>query len=307
MKKMGILFVLFFCVAALPRFAAAAEADRLRIFVTIVPMVTFTERVGGDRVQVEALVRPGFSPESYQPTPRQMAELAKARLYLPIGMPFETVWVERIKQTYPNLKVVDVTRGLPRRAIEAHTDEPNEAGGTAHDHGHEGHGHDAHTGLPDPHLWLDPVLARQMAAQIAAALAEADPAGKTVYEANLKKFEADLDQADREIRQMLAGLKQRKFMIYHPALGYFADRYGLKQIPIQMEGKDPTARELAAVIDAAKRDGIKTIFVQRQLSQRSAQAVAEAIGGRVAPVDDLAADYLENLKRIARAIAEANK
>lgn len=273
---------------------AGDPPPQLRVFVSILPQANFVERIGDGRVTVDVLVRPGAGPEAYQPTPRQIAALAQSDLYMRIGVPFEMAWIDKIRQVNPKLTIVDTSQGIPRRRMESHT--------------HEGEAapHDAHEGLEDPHLWMDPMIVKQMGERIAKALAQADPAGKAVYESNRKKFDAELDMADRQLSQMLGSLKYRKFMIYHPALGYFADRYKLQQIPIQVEGKEPTARNLAEIINAARQDGIRIIFVQQQFGRRSAEVVAQAIGGRVETIDNLARDYINNLKKIAQAIAQAS-
>jgi len=132
-----------------------------------------------------------------------------------------------------------------------------------------------------------------------------DPRHAAAYERNLKALQADLDEVDARIAEALAPLKGRKFFVFHPAFGYFADAYGLKQVPVEIEGKSPGPRRLAALIEKARREGVKVIFVQPQFSPRGAQAVAEAIGGVVVPMDPLARDYLKNLEHIAQQIKKA--
>ena len=146
-----------------------------------------------------------------------------------------------------------------------------------------------------------------MAARIRDALADLDPSGAEHYARGYEAFVAKLDALDREIRRLLTGLSGRRFMVFHPAWGYFADTYGLVQVPVERGGKEPGARTLAALIEQARRDDVRVIFVKPQFGERSAARLAEAIGGRVVSVDPLAADYLDNLRYAARQIAAALK
>lgn len=156
----------------------------------------------------------------------------------------------------------------------------------------------------DPHIWLDPLLVKKQAETICAALSRLDPEGATVYEANRAAFAAELDRLHREIRGILAPLKGHDLFVFHPAYGYFAERYHLHQVPVEIEGKTPSARQLVELIDRARAAEAKVIFVQRQFSREAARAVAEAIGGAVVEVDPLAEDYLANLRAIALAIRD---
>jgi zinc transport system substrate-binding protein len=147
--------------------------------------------------------------------------------------------------------------------------------------------------------------AKQQAETIAAALQEADPSHAEDYERNLKAFQERLQALHEDIAEQLADLEHRRFLVYHPAWGYFADAYGLEQVPIEIEGKEPTARQLAQIIDYAKEQGIQAIFVQQQFSRKTGQAIASAIGGEVIAIDPLARNYFENLRTIAQRLAEA--
>ena len=269
---------------------SAAGAEPIPVFVSILPQKYFVERVGGDHVKVEAMVTPGQSPATYEPTPKQMTRLAAATAYFRIGVPFENVWIERIRAANPALKIIDARDGIPLRSMEA-----DEAGA---EHGH------AH-GRHDPHIWTAPPLVKIMAARIRDVLTRLDPAHGDDYATNYASFAADLDALDQEIRQTLEPRETRGFLVYHPTWGYFADTYGLQQIPIESEGKEPGAKQLATLIDKAKEMNIRVIFVQRQFSRRNAETVAKAIDGKVVSVDPLAEDYLENTRFIASAFADA--
>jgi zinc transport system substrate-binding protein len=159
----------------------------------------------------------------------------------------------------------------------------------------------------DPHIWTSPPLVARMARNIRDALTELDPEHGEEYSRNLDAFSRELAALDSEIRTLLANAQSRWFMVYHPAWGYFADTYGLTQVPIENEGKEPGARRIAVLIDQARREGIRVIFVQPQFNRRSAEQIAHAIGGRVVAIDPLSPDYVDNLREVARQIADAGK
>ncbi len=277
-----------------PAGGAAPPGEKIMAFVTIPPQACFAERVGGERVSVSVLVRAGQSPHTYDPSPRQMTDLAETDLYFLIGVPFEDVIKDRIKSVNPDMRLVDTSGSIRLRHMEEHL--PGEGG---HETEHAGHGR------KDPHVWLDPQNAGIMAREMARALVELDPDHQAAYQANLNEFLEELDRLDADIRRLLQGVQNRKFLVFHPAFGYFAEAYGLQQVPIQIEGKEPSAKGLARLIEFARSEGIKVVFVQKQFSSESAEVVAEEIGGRVARVDPLARDYLENMRNMAEAFAEA--
>ena len=280
--------VLLLSVLLLP--PAGLASDRLLIFASVVPIKTFVERIGGAQVEVRAMVQPGQSPATYDPTPRQVADLARADLYVRVGVPFEKAWMERIRSANPRVPVLDARDGVELRKHEAGDDD--------HDHDRD---------ALDPHVWTSPLSVKVIAANIRDALIEIDPVHRADYEANHATFDAELDALDAEIRGLLADLPVRRFLVYHPAWGYFASTYDLTQVAIEREGKEPGARALASLIDQARREEARVIFVQPQFNRRSAEQVARAIGGRVEAIDPLAADYVDNLRRVARLIAEANR
>jgi zinc transport system substrate-binding protein len=276
----------------------AQAAEPLRVFVSVLPQQTFVERIGGNHVVVESMVRPGFSPHTYEPTPSQIARLAGADLYVSIGVPFEDAWAERIRATNPRMRMLDAREGIPPRVLDAHAHDEEKAEGQGHAHGET---------EQDPHLWTSPAMVKRMAVTIQQALADLDPTHASEYRENLAAFTADLDALDRDIRAELAGLANRRFMVFHPAWGYFAEAYALEQIPIEKSGKEPGPRSLAALIDQARRASVRVIFVQPQFPLKSAEQVAKAIAGRVEVIDPLAPDYFENLRRVARVIAESER
>ncbi|MGA8862595.1 MAG: zinc ABC transporter substrate-binding protein [Gallionella sp.] len=263
-----------------------AMAAPLQVFVSILPQKYFVEHIGGKQVAVSVMVGPGQSPETYEPTPRQMVALSQARLYFSIGVPFEDTWMNRIRDANPALRVVPMQRGIALLPLARPGGEP---GGT------------------DPHVWTSPRRVETMAATIRDALIETDPAHRGDYESNYRAFIAELDALDRNIQSILAPAKGKPFLVFHPAWGYFAKDYALRQIPIEAEGKEPGAKALARVIDFGREEGVKVIFVQEQFSRRTAATVAAAIGARVVAVDPLAEDYPQNLLRVAHEFADSLK
>lgn len=294
-----ICAAIVWCVAAMGAMAQAEAGGKVRVAVSIQPMKYFVERVGGTHVQVDALVAPGQNPHTYEATPRQVVAAAMAQAYFKIRWPFEDTLLEKIRGMNAKLKVYDVTTGLAFREMT----EDEEEGGEHGEHGHEAHGHGK--GEPDPHVWLNPRMAKMMATRIAEGLKEVDRAHAADYDRNLKVFQADLDALDAKLAAALAPLKGKEFLVYHPAFGYFGDAYGLKQRPIELSGKDPSARQLAEFIKHAKARGVKVIFVQPQFPSRTAETIARSIDGVVVYMDDLSYDYLKNLEDMAAKLTQA--
>ncbi|WP_298608031.1 zinc ABC transporter substrate-binding protein [uncultured Thiothrix sp.] len=286
-KKLVAIGWLFALAYSNPLWAAAP----LQIFVSVVPQKYFAEKIGGDQVKVESMVQPGFSPETYEPTAQQISALSKAQLYVRVGMPFEDAWMKRIQGVNPTILLVDARDGVKLRSLEAHSHA-----------GHEGHA-EPQGSAPDPHLWVSPRIAKQMAKQLADTFSKLRPEQSEQFNKNYTNFATELDQLDQELIELFKDKQNLKFMVFHPAWGYLADAYGLQQIPIEVEGKEPGAKALAALIDEAKHAQVKTIFVQPQFSQRAAEQVAKAIGGHVISIDNLAEDYIPNLRKAARLIA----
>jgi zinc transport system substrate-binding protein len=304
-----ILVSLVFVWTGLSVNAADSPDGKIEAFVSLLPMAYFVERVGGPNVEVRVLVGPGQDPHTFEPTPGLMAKLANARVLFKMGFPFEETIIKKVGSTFKNVQVVDLQQGIRLRTM---TEEEAAAEGAEHEHGH-GHAHGEvedherrHEASDlDQHTWLDPQLAKIQAHTIAETLIRIDPGRKDQYEKNLQDFRKDLDAIHGQLTKALAPVKGKSFFVFHPAYGYFGDAYGLKQIPVQIGGKEPTARQLARLIELAKEDGVRVIFVQPQFSKKSAEALAQAIGGAVVPLDDLAPDYLRNLREMAAELESA--
>jgi zinc transport system substrate-binding protein len=305
MPRWPALALLASCIVAgcSPSSPPVPLAGKVRAFVSIMPHAWLLERVGGDDVDVHVMVQPGQSPHSYEPTPQQMAALAEAQVYFLLGVPFEKALKAKMEKTHKSLLLVDTCRGLTLRRMEHpdhHEEEHTAPAGAKH-----GHDHDHEAGALDPHTWLDPMMVKAQARVMAEELSRLAPARADALKTRLAAVEADLDAVDRRIAAALAPVKGGKFYVFHPAFGYFGDRYGLKQEPVEIEGKEPGPQQLAALIEAARKDKVRVIFVQPQFSRRSAEAVAKAIGGGVVPLDTLARDYLANLEDMAARLRQA--
>lgn len=252
----------------------------LRAIVSIPPQAYFVERVGGAHVAVEVLAGPGQSPHAYEPTARQIASLRKAQVYFRIGAEFEKGLLRKVMAVNGTMAIVDTREGIALRAS-----------------GNAG-------GMPDPHIWLDPKRAKVQAATIAGALCRLQPGGRETFQENLRAFQDDLDRVDRKIADLLAPFRGGVFYVFHPAFGYFGDSYGLTQAAVETGGKEPSPKQLAALINRARREGVRIIFVQPQYPRHNAEAVARAVGGAVAPLDPLARDYLNNLEVMAETLRQ---
>ncbi|WP_328985357.1 metal ABC transporter solute-binding protein, Zn/Mn family [Thiorhodovibrio winogradskyi] len=283
----------------------ADPASRLRVFASVLPLQYLVQQVGGEQVQVEVMVLPGQSPATYEPRPRQVAALAQADLYVRVGVPFEDAWMRRIRAANPDMEILDARDGLTLRPMEAHRHGDDE---TRHHH-HHPRAEEAgeHGGEFDAHVWTSPRLVRQMAERIRDRLSALDPDHAETYRANQQAFDQELAALDAELAEQLRDLEQRAFLVYHPAWGYFADAYDLRQIPVEFEGKEPSARQLARLIEQAETLGIRTVVVQPQFDQRAAERLARAINGRVASVDPLSVEYAANLRALAAVIAEGTQ
>jgi len=267
-----------FLVGAFPSFSLTSQNtdNKILVAVTILPEAEFVEKVGGERVKVVVMIPPGASPHTYEPTPKQLVEVSKAKIYFKVGsgVDFELAFMDKIIEVSRNIKVVDCSEGI--RVLDK-----------------------------DPHIWLSPRNARIMVKNIYDALVQIDPENKDYYYQNMKSYIQELDNLDKEITRILANVTNRCFMIYHPAWGYFARDYNLTQIPVEKEGKKPTIQGLMALIDQARKLKMKVIFVSPQFDVKKAETIAESIHGKTVFLDPLAKDYVKNLRSAALELARS--
>ena len=276
-------------------------SEPLQIFVSVLPQKHFVEQVGGDQVKAESLVQPGFSPETFEPTARQIAGLAQAEAYIRVGMPFEEAWMPRIQAVNPKMLIIDARDGLALQTMAAHSHAQGEAVQTDHS-AEDDHG-DARHEETDAHIWTSPLNALHMAAQLRDTLSQLRPEAADRFEQNYQHFASELSALDSELTQLFADKPEQAFMVFHPAWGYLAAAYHLQQIPIESEGKEPGAKAITGLITEAKQLGVKVIFTQPQFDPRAARQIAKAIDGKVVAIDPLAEDYIDNLRHTARLIA----
>jgi zinc transport system substrate-binding protein len=273
----------------------------LNVQVSILPQKYVVERIGKERVNVDVLVKPGKSPEIYSPSPDQIKKLVSADIYFRIGIDFENGIIDKIKSA-GGLKIVDTREGIDLRDMEAHHregEDPDPDAGHAEDK--ENHGH---TGK-DPHIWMSPENVKIQAHTIVKALSGIDPEGGEAYRKNYDLFAKDMDDLDLRLKTILKDLKGENIFVFHPAFGYFTDRYGLHQIAVETMGKAPKGKELSNIIKLAKKEKTRVIFVQPQFDQAAAKKIASAINGAVVSIDNLAYDYPANMEIMAETIARA--
>ena len=266
----------------------AQAGKKLAVFVSIPPQKYFLHQIGKQQVDVQVMVQPGASPATYEPKPRQMAAISRAQIYFAVGVPFEKTWLKKIAAANPDMQVVHTDHGIQKIPMATNHTES------------ERHREKDHHGELDPHIWLSPTLVMTQARTILNALVEIDPDHRAVYEANTKVFFSKLAALDDELKNIFAGKQGFQFMVFHPSWGYFARAYGLQQVPVEIEGKNPKPAQLKALIEHAKKKHINIIFVQPQFSSRSARLLAKEIGGQVIFADPLAPDWSGNLHEVAQ-------
>ena len=292
MKRLLLMFLLIVGMSS------NVAAEPLRVMVSIQPQVYFVKQLGGELVNVTCLLPAGAFHGMYEPTAAQMKDLSQAALYVRSMLEHELAWWDKIQALNPRMIVVDATQGV--ELIEGHAHHHGEAAAEteAHHEGEEEHGKDLH-------IWLSLRNATIQVENIYQGLIAADPANRDAYTANRDALMQKIEALDREIRAKLANLKTRTFMVFHPAWGYFAKDYNLEQIPIEVEGKEPSAAEMAQFITLAQDEQVKVIFVQPQTSRRTADIIAQQVGATVELLDPMAEDWLDNLRHTADALANA--
>jgi zinc transport system substrate-binding protein len=275
-KKYVLLAIMLCCTAALYRVNLCAAADRVTIAVSVAPQAYFVERVGGRYVDVEVIVPSGANHETYEPTSKQLVGLSRARILFLVGtdaFPFENRISQIIRRDKRGIDLIRMSEGAALRG-------------------------------QDPHLWVSPGIVRTAAHAIFRCLSGHDPLHGDYYRANLDSFLAEIDSLDREIKQLLSGKQGACFIVYHPAWGYFADEYGLRQLAIEEEGKAAGAAHIRKMIDLARQKGIRVLFVQKGYDTKSAASIAAEIGGKVVETDPLASDWPASLRSFAKALSQ---
>ena len=249
--------LLVFLVLLLDACAINIKATKPVISVRILPQQYFVEKIAGDNFEINVLIPPGASPATYDPTPAQIVELAKSKIYFKIGhIEFEKNWLDNITLEYPQLNIIDNSTGID---LLENRD---------HDHQH---------GFIEPHTWMSPENVKIIAKSIYEAILKLDKENETFYTKNFNLFISEIDSLHRKLSMQFQDVQSRSFIIYHPALTYFAEAYNLHQISIETEGKNPSAFHIKQIIDTAKSRNIKIIFIQKQFDQEKAKTIAQEI------------------------------
>lgn len=283
MKRRPFLLSAFALLAAgLVAPVASAQPEPLDVVVSILPQKSIAEAIGGEFVSVTVMVPPGMHPRVFEPTPASMAALEGADLYVAMDVPHEKNWMPQVEAARPDLPILHSRDAVETRTITGRVDAS----------GNE---------MVDPHIWLAAPPLRRIAAAMRDEMAKLDPEHADTYVANTEAWLARLDAADAEAAEKLAPYKGQAFLVFHPAWGYLADSYGLRQLAIEEQGMEPGPKMIAKTIDTAKEEGISVIFVQQQFSQKEAETIAKEIRGKVVKLNPLNPDPVANLNIVADA------
>jgi len=273
------------------------EEDLINVSVSVLPQKYFVERIGGSLVKVNVMVGPGDSPHTYEPKAGQMKALSRADVYFAIGVEFEKAWMDKIASANEEMNIVNLSDGLEKLPLadnfHVENDPPNKDGT---DHSQE---------KMDPHVWTSPEMVANISRKITEQLVKIDPENEAVFEENFNIFLLEIQNLQKDIHKTLSKSENRKFFVFHPAWSYFAQEFGLIQIPIEIGGTEPSPAELGEIIDQAKKENIKIIFAQPEFSTQTAQFIAKEIKGEVILVSPLAENWLENLREISIKIESA--
>ena len=280
MKKL-LYFILF----------SSFSFAQTNVIVSIVPLKVFVDKIGGDKVNTSVMVKAGASPHTYEPKASQMKAISKANVYFAIGVEFEKIWLDKFQNQNQKLIIKDVAYNLNKATINEHH------------HEKETHVHHNEPTL-DPHLWVNPLNVKKIAHNIFVTLATLDPKNLAFYKKNLDAYIKKLDSLDTKIKTILKDVPNGStFMVFHPAWGYFAKEYHLKQLPVEVEGKEPKMKALVKLMKKAQKENVHAIFTQPEFSDKSAQIIAKNLHIRVVKASPLAENWSENLINLAKAIA----
>jgi zinc transport system substrate-binding protein len=252
------------------------------VTVSILPIKTFVEEIAGNDFEINVLLPPGASPADFTLVPSQLKDISRSEVWFRIGyIGFEYSWKDKIEQANRKMKVVNLSEGL-----DLITDEYLPSG------------EKSSTGGINPHTWLSPTLVKQMAGRIAEELAVLNPEKKQEYGKNLSQFIEKINELDAEIRNKLENFEGRQIILFHPSLSYFAREYGLIQYSLEPGGKEPTPQRMAALVDFARKENIRAIYIQSDFDREQARVFAEEIDGEVVEMWPLNPEWFDNLRSI---------
>lgn len=277
----------FLAAACLLIFSHFLHAEQISLLVSVPPLQYLAEQVGGEAVTVESIVPPGHNPVNYDPTPKQLQRFANADIYIRSGMPFEQAWMPRLKALNPGMLIVDARNNLPVISAAEHV-------------------HSAVTQDLDPHVWTSPLNAIVISRNILHTLLKVAPQHEQLFRLNQQQLQQHLEKLHHSIEEQLRPFVGDTFLVFHPAWGYFAKTYGLQQVAIEYQGKEPGPKQLVSVIETARQQQIAFLLVQQQFSGNTAKVVAAELGVELIRTDPLAYDLSDSLQQIATAIAGAS-
>jgi zinc transport system substrate-binding protein len=278
-----IFFLLISCFA-LSCGRNSADSGNKIITVSIAPFKYFVEEIAGNDFTVNIMVPAGADPHTYEPFPDQINKLRKSVAYISNGyLGFEMNWLDRFYETNMTMKRLSLGDRIdPLTSI----------------HKHDG----GHIEGADPHYWVSPSCAMIIASAVKELLSELNPSQKQKYETNYQILISKIKEVDNKARELFLNVQKKCFMIYHPNLAYIARDYGLEEIPVEFEGKEPTPSRMRELIDRARKDNLKTIFVQIEYDTKSAKAIAGEIGAHIVLIDPLSENWQKSTMDIINAL-----
>ena len=285
-------------IATLLSFTTMAYA-KVNAVVSILPQQTFLKAIGGDKVNISLMVKPGNSPHAYEPKPSQMKDISKADIYFTIGVEFEHSWIPKFSNQNKTMKIVNMSDGIKKLTIEKHSHHHND------EKQHEDENHEDEEGEnKDPHIWTSTNNVKTIASNILKELIKIDSKNTPYYKTNYEKFLTHIEQTNTNIKNILKDIPHdSKFMVFHPAWGYFAKQYHLTQLAIEVEGKNPKPKAIAYLIEEAKEENVKAVFTAPEFSAKVATQISNEVGIKVIKVSPLNPKWSQNLENLARAIA----
>ena len=275
-----LLFISILCISVFQACTPPKKSEEKIVSVSIEPQKYLLDKLVGNKYTVNTAIPIGSNPETYDPSPAQMVNIGKSEIYFKVGnLGFENTWLKNISINNPQMSIIDCSLGIQ----------------TIHDdHGHAN---------GDPHIWSSTQTALTVATNMYNALIQHDTKHKDYYLDNFKALEKSILQTDSIVKSYVAEAPTKSFIIFHPALSYFAEQYGLHQYSIEVDGKNPTPRQIAELVKKAKQENIKVIFMQEEYDIKNAEPRAKETGAKIVIINPLSYNWDQELIKIAKAIA----
>lgn len=291
MKRIQCWIYLLLAIVGLSACQGKKEGGTRTISVTIEPQRYFAEKIAGDLFQIYCVTPAGQSPETYDPTPQQMVQISQSQAYFRIGeIGFEQAWMKNLQSQNPDMAVFDLSEGMELIKTEEEAHE-------------EGEAHHHHHGSVDPHIWTSISGARVIAQNTYQALVKLDPENQEAYQAGYQRLLEEIDSTEAEMKPLLQPLAGTAFIIYHPTLTYFAREFGLQQLCIELDGKEPSPAQLKQLLETATQSGAKVVFVQQEFDQKNAELIAKETGCRLVTINPLSYNWHDEMIRLATILA----